>query len=247
MPYRDHRKRRARDRERHRRRAEHRRAQGLCPRCGRNAPDPGRSQCAVCLEKRRAADRLRAGKRRAAGIKRVRNTEARPAEYRRGRPPAAPRACRSTRCAGGLRPVRPASARAGPATLRGLRRTPAPEGPRAIRAGSVRGSPLWRQGRQRQETAGSEKEPQAPSRAPPGGALHAMRPSPACRRRIELRAVPGFAAPIRESDVCRAQGRRAVHPVLGADIRGRAAVRALHGDRTQIPPGEVRRQSRPVP
>ncbi len=85
MPYRDHHKRRARDRERHRRRAERRRAQGLCPRCGRNTPDPGRSQCAVCLEKRRAADRLRAGKRRAAGIKRVRDPEARRDEYRRAR------------------------------------------------------------------------------------------------------------------------------------------------------------------
>ena len=161
--------------------------------------------------------------------------------------PARAPPCRGTCRAGGLRPLRPAAARAGPATLRGLRRTPAPAGPRAIRAGSVRGSPLWRQGRQRQETAGSAKEPQPPGRSPPGCALHPMRPSPARGRRIELRAVPGFAAQIRESDVCRAQGRRAVHPVLGADIRGRAAVRALHGDRTQIPFGEVRRQSRPVP
>ncbi len=101
MPYRDHHKRRARDRERHRRRAEHRRAQGLCPRCGRNAPDPGRSQCAVCLEKRRAADRLRAGQRKAAGIKRVRDPKARRDEYRRARRRADERVAQGTcaRCA----------------------------------------------------------------------------------------------------------------------------------------------------
>ena len=85
MPHEDVQRRRANDRERHRRRNERRRSMGLCIRCGKNRPEPGRSQCAVCLEKRRAADRLRSRQRRASGIKRVRNPEARKAEYRRSR------------------------------------------------------------------------------------------------------------------------------------------------------------------
>ena len=85
MPYRDPDKRRARDRERHRRRTERRRALGRCTRCGKNRPESGRSQCAVCLEKRRAADQRRARQRKAAGIRRVRDPEARKAEYRRAR------------------------------------------------------------------------------------------------------------------------------------------------------------------
>ena len=85
MPYRDPHKRRANDRERHRRRTERRRAQGRCTRCGRNSPQPGRSQCEGCLEKRRAANQRRAGQRKAAGIKRVRDPVARKAEYRRAR------------------------------------------------------------------------------------------------------------------------------------------------------------------
>ena len=83
MPHGDVQRRRAKDRERHRRRTERRRAMGFWPRCGQRAPEAGRSQCAVCLEKRRAADRQRSRQRRAAGIKRVRNLEARKAEYRR--------------------------------------------------------------------------------------------------------------------------------------------------------------------
>ena len=107
MPYRDHHKRRARDRERHRRRAEHRRARGLCPRCGRNAPDPGRSQCAVCLEKRRAADRLRARQRKAAGIRRVRDPKARRDEYRRARRRAETRVARGDCARCGRHPREP--------------------------------------------------------------------------------------------------------------------------------------------
>ena len=85
MPYRDPDKRRAKDRERHRRRTGQRRAQGVCTRCGHDKPQPGRSQCEACLGKRRAADQRRAKQRRAAGIKRVRDPEARKAEYRRAR------------------------------------------------------------------------------------------------------------------------------------------------------------------
>ena len=73
VPYRDPHKRRANDPKRHRRRTAQGMARGLCPRCGKRQPQPGRSQCAVCLEKRRAADRIRARQRKAAGIGRVRD------------------------------------------------------------------------------------------------------------------------------------------------------------------------------
>ena len=91
MPYRDLDRRRQYERERTRRRTADRLSRGLCPRCGRNPPEAGRSQCASCNRKRRAADRARAAKRRAAGVKRVRDPEARKAEYRRARERAAER------------------------------------------------------------------------------------------------------------------------------------------------------------
>ncbi len=59
MPHKDLEKRRKFDRERHRRRAESRREQGLCPKCGRDSPAPGRSLCDSCLGKARAAERAR--------------------------------------------------------------------------------------------------------------------------------------------------------------------------------------------
>ena len=75
-------------------------AQGLCPRCGRQAPAPGRAVCDPYAEKRRIADRGRAAKRRAAGIQRVRDPKARQAEYQRARARAADRLAQGlcTRC-----------------------------------------------------------------------------------------------------------------------------------------------------
>ena len=59
MPHRDSERRRAYERERHRRRTAERREMGLCPKCGRRAPAPGRSLCEACLERSRAAERAR--------------------------------------------------------------------------------------------------------------------------------------------------------------------------------------------
>ena len=55
MAYRDPEVGRARDRERFQRRTAERIAHGLCPNCGRLPPEPGRSLCEPCGEKRRAA------------------------------------------------------------------------------------------------------------------------------------------------------------------------------------------------
>ena len=51
--------RRACDLERYRLRTAERRAQGLCPKCGKQPPAPGRSQCEPCAAKKRPADRAR--------------------------------------------------------------------------------------------------------------------------------------------------------------------------------------------
>ena len=51
--------RRARDLERYHRRTAERRAQGLCLKCGKQPPAPGRSQCEPCAGKKRLADRAR--------------------------------------------------------------------------------------------------------------------------------------------------------------------------------------------
>ncbi len=67
MAYKDIRVRRARDLERHHRRTEARRAAGLCLKCGKTEPEPERTLCAPCAEKRNAADRARSARLRAEG------------------------------------------------------------------------------------------------------------------------------------------------------------------------------------
>ena len=67
MAYRDPDRRRARDRERVARRTAARIEAGLCTRCGRTEPLPGRRLCAPCNEKRNAASRARDARLRAAG------------------------------------------------------------------------------------------------------------------------------------------------------------------------------------
>ncbi len=107
MPYRDPNTRRRKDRERARRRTVTRRALGLCLRCGRQPPEADRQLCAECGEKRRAAARARAAKRRTASIKRVRDPEARKAEYRRARERAKERLARGLCAQCGLDPHEP--------------------------------------------------------------------------------------------------------------------------------------------
>ena len=94
MPGRDPEKRRRADSERRRRRDDERVALGLCVRCARVAPVEGGRTCEGCRARRRAADRLRAARRRDAGITRLRDPEARKAEYRRARQRAGDRLAR---------------------------------------------------------------------------------------------------------------------------------------------------------
>ena len=66
MAYRDIEARRRNDRERFRRRIAARRAAGLCHRCGKAEPEPERTLCQPCADKRNAADRARTARLRDA-------------------------------------------------------------------------------------------------------------------------------------------------------------------------------------
>ena len=67
MPHKDPERRRAFERERHRRRVAERKEMGLCPKCGKKPPAPGRSLCEVCLDRSRVAERARYLRARAGG------------------------------------------------------------------------------------------------------------------------------------------------------------------------------------
>ena len=67
MPHRDPDEARSYERERHLRRTEERRAQGLCMKCWNRRPAPGRKVCESCREKGRAAERARYAKGKAEG------------------------------------------------------------------------------------------------------------------------------------------------------------------------------------
>ena len=67
MPRIDPGKARAYERERHRKRTAGRLARGLCPRCGKRRPAPGRKVCESCGERGRAAESARYARGKAAG------------------------------------------------------------------------------------------------------------------------------------------------------------------------------------
>lgn len=115
VPHKDPKLRRAFDRERFHRRTAERVALGLCTRCGQCPALENRRVRGRCGEKRRTADRERTAKRRAAGIRRVRNPKTREAERERvrqrtaerielgrcvkcGRAPAEPARCLCAAC-----------------------------------------------------------------------------------------------------------------------------------------------------
>ena len=108
MAYRDPDEGRAADRARFRKRTAERAAAGLCPRCGVRSPEPGRSACEPCAEKRRIAGRARDAKLRAAGKPRRNPARAREYERERSRRQTAERIARGicTKC--GREPAAPA-------------------------------------------------------------------------------------------------------------------------------------------
>ena len=67
MPHRDPERRRAYERERHHRRTADRLARGVCPRCGKVPPAPGRRVCEPCGERERDSEGARYAEARAKG------------------------------------------------------------------------------------------------------------------------------------------------------------------------------------
>ena len=67
MPHKDPGKARAYERERHRKRTAERLVRGLCPKCGKTPPAPGRSVCAPCGERGRKSERARYARGKAEG------------------------------------------------------------------------------------------------------------------------------------------------------------------------------------
>ena len=111
-------RRRARDRARSRRRAGERAAAGLCVPCGRRAPEAGRTACAECAERKRAASRARDARLRAEGRPR-RRREPRETVRQRRRRQTADRIARGvcTKC--GIDPPEDGRRQCGPCLARG--------------------------------------------------------------------------------------------------------------------------------
>ena len=100
MAYRDPAEQRRKDRERIARRTAERIAAGLCPRCGKAAPTPGRSVCEPCADRRNRASRARDARLRAEGKPRRDPDEARAYGRQRSRREAEARRAESlcTKC-----------------------------------------------------------------------------------------------------------------------------------------------------
>ena len=85
MAYKDPDVRRQRDRERFQKRTAERLALGLCPRCGERPPEPERTVCDPCAEKRNRSSRARDARLRAEGKPRRNPERARAYEHARSR------------------------------------------------------------------------------------------------------------------------------------------------------------------
>ncbi len=91
MPHKDPARAKEYERQRYHRRTAERRAQGLCSKCGKEPPEPERSLCTPCAEKKRKAARARYAKGKAEGMlyggrnveTRRRNARARDRRYRK--------------------------------------------------------------------------------------------------------------------------------------------------------------------
>ena len=235
MPYADPKRRREFERERSRRRTAERLARNLCPRCGGCEPQPGHAVCATCAEKRRAADRVRAAKRRAAGIGRVRNPLARKAEYRRARLRADERVAQGLCGKCGRHPHEPSRRLCADCGER-QRHRDRERYARARDAGKLYGGkPV---ASKRLQACRRTRRRQRERRAA-GLCIRCGRRRPVDGG-IELRGLPG-GTPKRGSRVVRhPAGCRSLYAVWSHDIRGRVTVRTLHRDRGTVSRGEKR-------
>ena len=100
MAYKDISTRRRADRERYHKRTEERRKAGLCVRCGKDYPEPGRTNCAACAVQNRNQERARNARLKAEGRPRRDRRKALEADRKRYRQVADDRIARGlcTRC-----------------------------------------------------------------------------------------------------------------------------------------------------
>ncbi len=159
MAYRDPAQGRAADRARFRKRTAERKAAGLCPRCGERRSEDGFALCGACAEKRRASERARDARRRAAGVKRRRNPAS---ERARDRRRIADRIARGLCTECGREPAAP------------------DRRPRTVCRSESPGRALWREGPRRQTQGRPHRECEAPTGPRRGRDMHPMRP-PASR------------------------------------------------------------------
>ena len=197
MAYRDPAVGRARDLERYHRRTAQRRAQGLCPRCGKRPPQPGRSLCEPCAEKHRISGRVSDAKRRARGRKRRRNTEkARACERRRYRRKTAERLAAGLCPACGKAPPEPERrlcAECAEKKRAGDRRRYA----EAKASGALYGGKSAELRRRNGRARSKQPLPRPPRRGP----LRPLRRAPAGRRQPLVRGMPHRTQPARARPV----------------------------------------------
>ena len=191
MAYRNPAEGKRRERERYHKRVAARREHGLCPRCGRLPPEPGRSRCAPCAEKHRIDGRARDARLRAAGIQRRDPIRAKANERDRARRRTAERAAQGlcTKC--GRNPPEPDRRTCEPCAVK-RRKAERERYHRARSAGKKYGGrPVEGQTAQR-----PHRRQQAAEGPPRGEPLHPVR-TPASGRRAGPPASPVSSRDVR--------------------------------------------------
>ena len=203
--------RKARDRERFRKRTEQRKAQGLCPRCGRCPPASGRSVCASCADRRNRADRARDARLRAQG--KPRRDPERARQYERER------AGRATarRIADGM------CATCGQAEPASGRRLCEPCAVKRREAERIR----YREARAAGKLYGGRSVSRKRRSARAASRKHPVRPPPAGRGWRDLRAVPRNPPGRGSRAVSQPPCRRTVRCLRAGGVRGQGPLRSV--------------------
>ena len=215
MAYRDPEIGRALGRERFRRRVAERRAKGLCVRCGKHAPEPGRTVCAPCAEKRNRASRARDARLRTAGKPRRDPEKAKAYERERTRRRAAERLAAGLCAKCGKAPAPPDGRLCG-ACAEKRRAAERARYAEARAAGKLYGG---RDPEPKRRGARGNSRKRRHARRDAGLCTRCGRRPPAPRRgRNDLRAVPGGASGGRPGAVRLAEGGRTLRPLRGGMI-----------------------------
>ena len=213
----------SRDRERYHRRVAERRVVGLCVKCGRCQPAPGRPICDACAEKARAAS-SRCGKAQTG-------PRPRPGVRTRALPPTGRSASRS-------RPMRPMRNRSGsgrPLVLRALSGEEARGRPHSIPRGQECRAQVRRQIGSGQAQGRPHRQQAAPGDPPRFGGMYRLRTPSARRGRRDLRALPHRATRGGPRTLRRPAVRRVVREMFSPDERRRLPVITVFSARIRGP------------